>query len=109
MSFSLQVLKKIENNTHHYYIMRMQYRHISATRDACSGTSRPEIIQQYTYSYKSLHIHHADLVGGIGITNYGIPTLTYVYVLFAHSMFVEKVTETAAYPGTQFASQSCDL
>jgi len=59
--------------------MRMQYRHISATKDACSGTSRPEIIQQYTYYcsslYKSLHIHQADLVGGRGITNYGIPKL----------------------------------
>jgi hypothetical protein len=93
--------------------MRMQYRHISATKDACSGTSRHEFIQQYTYCcpslYKSLHIHHADLVGGTGITNYGIPTLTNVYALYAHSMFTEKVNETAAYPGTQFASRSCDL
>jgi len=55
-----------------------------------------------------LPINHADLTGGRGITNYGIPTLTYVYALYAHSMFTEKVNETAAYPGTQFASQSCD-
>jgi hypothetical protein len=31
------------------------------------------------------------------------------YALYAHSMFTEKVSETAAYPGTQFAPQSCDL
>jgi len=91
----------------------MQYRHISATKDACSGTSRPQFIQQYTYYcpslYKCLHIHHADLVGGRGITNYVIPTLTYAYALNAHSVFTEKVNETAAYPSKQLASQSYDL
>jgi hypothetical protein len=54
--------------------MRMQYRHISATRDAFSDTSRLEFIQQNTYYcstlYKSLHIHRLNLVEGRVITNY---------------------------------------
>jgi hypothetical protein len=112
MSFSLQVLKQKQEITLFTTTLCGCSTAILQQREMPSAALLDvKFIQQNSYYcstlHKSLYIHRVNLVRGREITNYGISTLTYVYALYTHFVFTENVNETAAYPGTQFASQSC--